>query len=510
MTNDSAIDNKRVAKNTLILYMRMFLTVGISFYTTRVILANLGVSDYGLYNVIGSTISMLYIVSSTLSGSISRFLTVEIGKGDTSRLKEVFVTSVNILIFASIAVLIIGEILGIWFVNNKLNVASERLFAANWIFQLTLVSFIFEMLCLPVVSLVIAHERMKVYAYIQILCVLINLGIAVLLAYSPIDRLVFYGSLMLIAAIIKDIIYIVYCRTNFEECRYKNFLDVSLFKQMFSFTGWMTLSMCCIMLSSSGVGLVLNIFHGTTVNAASGIATQVRNATGAFSRNFIVALSPQITKSVALEDSKNAIQLVCRGSKFSYLLVFVIMTPIFIETEYILGLWLKEVPPYAVEFTRLTLIWLVVDVLFQPISILNTAIGKIKEFQIIYSIFNILPLPLSYFLLLQNFPPYYVLITNVLSNLCLFVPCFYVNKRYMHISGRAFLKDVILPIGLVSLLTLTMPFVIVFTIEQSFVRLVMNLMLTLSIFAITSYCIGLSKQERAYVNGFVKSKILRW
>jgi len=223
MTNDAAIDNKRVAKNTLILYMRMFLTVGISFYTTRVVLANLGISDYGLYNVIGSIISMLYIVSSTLAGSISRFLTVEIGKGDISRLKEVFVTSVNILLFASLIVIVLGEVLGVWFVNNKLNTAPDRLIAANWIFQFTLASFVLEMLCLPVVSLVIAHERMKVYAYVQILSVLMNLGIATLLAYSPIDRLVFYGSLMLVAAIIKDVIYIVYCRKNFEECIYKRF-----------------------------------------------------------------------------------------------------------------------------------------------------------------------------------------------------------------------------------------------------------------------------------------------
>lgn len=509
MTNDAAIDNKRVAKNTLILYMRMFLTVGISFYTTRVVLANLGISDYGLYNVIGSIISMLYIVSSTLSGAISRFLTVEIGKRDIVRLKEVFVTSVNILIFASFIVIALGEVLGIWFVNNKLNTTPDRIIAANWIFQFTLSSFVLEMLCLPVVSLVIAHERMKVYAYLQILSVLMNLGIATLLAYSPIDRLVFYGSLMLIAAIIKDVIYIVYCRRNFEECIYKRFLDVPLFKQMFSFTGWMTLSMSCIMLSSSGVGLVLNIFWGTVVNAANGVAVQIKNAAGSFSRNFIVALSPQITKSVAQGDSNTAIQLVYRGSKFSYLLVFMIVSPVFIEVECILDLWLKEIPAFAVEFTRLTLIWLVIDVLFQPISILNTAIGKIKEFQIIYSFFNVLPLPLSYILLSLKFPPYCVLVTNVLLNLCLFAPCFNVNKRYIQISGRTFLKDVILPIGLVSFLTLVIPCTIIMTVEQSFLRLVINLVLSLLVFAITSYYIGLTKQERLYVNGIVKRKILK-
>ena len=509
MTNDAAIDNKRVAKNTLILYMRMFLTVGISFYTTRVVLANLGISDYGLYNVIGSIISMLYIVSSTLAGSISRFLTVEIGKGDISRLKEVFVTSVNILLFASLIVIVLGEVLGVWFVNNKLNTAPDRLIAANWIFQFTLASFVLEMLCLPVVSLVIAHERMKVYAYVQILSVLMNLGIATLLAYSPIDRLVFYGSLMLVAAIIKDVIYIVYCRKNFEECIYKRFLDVPLFKQMFSFTGWMTMSMSCIMLSSSGIGLVLNIFWGTIVNAANGVAVQIRNAVGSFSRNFIVALSPQITKSVAQGDNNTAVQLVYRGSKFSYLLVFMIVSPVFIEVEYILEIWLKEIPAFAVEFTRLTLLYLVIDVLFQPISILNTAIGKIKYFQIIYSFFKVLPLPLSIIVSYLNFPPYCVLITNILSNLCLFVPCFYVNKRYIQINGTAFLKDVILPIGLVSSVTLMIPCVIILTVEQSFMRLVINLMLTLSVFAITSYFIGLTHQERIFVNGIVKSKFLR-
>ena len=505
--NETSSSNKRLAKNTLYLYMRMLVTVGISFYSTRLILSSLGVSDYGIYNVIGGMVSMFYMVTSTLSNAISRFLTIELGKNDEKRLKEVFVTSTNILILFSTLIILLAQTLGLWFLNTKLNIDPTRMVAANWIYQFTIIAFVLEMLCIPFNSLIIAHERMKAFALMQIADVIFKLGIALSLAYISWDKLIYYGLLMMIVAIMRDSLYIVYCKKNFVECIYKKVLELKLFKEILKFTGWLSLSVSCMLLATSGVNIVLNLFYGTVLNATQGVATQIKNAAGAFSKNFMIALVPQITKSVSQQDYLNTESLVYRGAKYSYFLIFFIAAPLLLETDYLLSFWLKEVPPFATIFVRLTIMAQLVDVLFQTTWNLNNAIGEIKHFQITYAVISVMNLPFSYLCLYTGMQPYSILIVGLVLNITLFIPCFKINCRYVKMSVGAFLKNVILKVSIISLLTIMSGFLVKRCMEESILRVVITTITTLTSFFVTTFLWGMDSDERAFALNIIKKKL---
>lgn len=369
-------NNKRLAKNTLILYARMLFTVGISFYSTRLILANLGVSDYGVYNVIGGFVSMFYMVTATMTQAVSRFLTFELGRNDPKKLQQTFSTSLNILLLLALLVVLLSETIGLWFVNTKLNIEPDRMTVANWIYQFSLLSFVLEMISVPYSASVISHEKMGAFAFVTIAKVFLTFGIALSLAASPIDKLVFYGILVLAVSVSIQLMYWIYCKKNFPECQYSTHIDKVLFKDMFGFAGWNFLTTCTSMLSSQGVGIMLNMHFGTAINAARGIASQINGTVGAFSRNFTTALNPQITKSYATGDIAYTTKLVCRGAKFSYLLFLFIALPCMFEVDFFLSKWLTEVPTYAGIFVQLTFLNTLVETLLNSNETLNRASGK--------------------------------------------------------------------------------------------------------------------------------------
>ena len=364
-------NNKRLAKNTLILYARMLFTVGISFYSTRLILANLGVSDYGVYNVIGGFVSMFYMVTATMTQAVSRFLTFELGRNDPKKLQQTFSTSLNILLLLALLVVLLSETIGLWFVNTKLNIKPDRMTVANWIYQFSLLSFVLEMISVPYSASVISHEKMGAFAFVTIAKVFLTFGIALSLAASPIDKLVFYGILVLAVSVSIQLMYWIYCKKNFPECQYSTHIDKVLFKDMFGFAGWNFLTTCTSMLSSQGVGIMLNMHFGTAINAARGIASQINGTVGAFSRNFTTALNPQITKSYATGDIAYTTKLVCRGAKFSYLLFLFIALPCMFEVDFFLSKWLTEVPTYAGIFVQLTFLNTLVETLLNSNETLN-------------------------------------------------------------------------------------------------------------------------------------------
>ena len=364
-------NNKRIAKNTLILYVRMLFTVGISFYSTRLILANLGVENYGIYNVIGGFVSMFYMVTSTMTQAVSRFLTFDLGRGDIAKLQKTFSTSVNILLLMSFVVVLLAETVGLWFVNNKLNIDDSRMLAANWIYQFSVFSFVLEMISVPYSASVISHEKMGTFAFVTVAKVLLTLGIAFALTVSPIDKLVFYGLLVFLVELTIQMMYWIYCRRNFAECRYSFKIENEIFKNMFGFAGWNFLTTCSSMLSTQGVSILLNMQFGPVINAARGVASQINGTVGAFYRNFTTALNPQITKAYALEDFEYVKKLVCKGAKFSYLAFFFIALPCMIEVDFFLSVWLKEVPAFAGIFVQLTLLYSLVEVLLNSNEILN-------------------------------------------------------------------------------------------------------------------------------------------
>lgn len=498
MTN-TAENNKRIAKNTMILYLRMLCTVGISFYTSRVILSNLGVSDFGLYNVIGGLVSMFYMITSTLSAAISRFLTYELGQKDLKNLKDTFSTSINIQLLISILIIVLSETIGLWFINNKMNIVHDRIWAANWIYQFTMISFIIEMISVPYNASIIAHEKMKAFAYVTIYSVLIKLGIALILSISPIDKLIFYGILMTLMSLSTQTLYWWYCKRNFEECHYTFSINKKKFKQMFQFAGWSFFSSSSMMLCGQGVNILLNLFFGTPINAARGLAVQVDGTVKAFANNFTMAFSPQITKSYAQGDKEYTKDLVYKGSKYSFLLFFIISFPLIMETDFFLKIWLKEIPPYTSQFIQLTLAYTFIDILLKPSTTLNNATGDIKQYQILTGIAQFLVLPICYICLLLKLPPYSVLFVRIISDCIFFPPRIILNNKYIKQTFKSYSKEVLLKIIYVVLSAIIICTPIILFIESSWYRIFITGITSTITILISSYLFAFSKNEKKII-----------
>ena len=502
-------NNKRLAKNTLLLYGRMFLTVGISFYSTRLILANLGVDNYGIYNVIGGFVSMFYMISATMTQAVIRFLTYELGAGNEIRLKKTFSTSINVLLVLSLIVVAIAETLGLWFVNNQLNISPERMNAANWIYQFSVLSFIFEMISVPYSASVISHEKMGIFALVTIIKVLLTFGIALLLSVSPIDNLIFYGILVLLVSILIQLIYWIYCKRTFMECRYSFHIDKGIFKNMFGFAGWNFLTSTSTLLSSQGVNIILNMYFGTSINAARGIASQINGTVGAFSKNFMTSLAPQITKSYAANELDYTKSLLCRGAKFSYLLLFVIALPCMIEINFLLSIWLKEVPTHAGIFAQLTLLFSLTDVLTSTSETLIKATGKIKKNQILLCISQYIILLTSYLVInLTKSPILTVAIYNVVY-IIIFVPRIVINKPFIGMSFFYFYKNVLYGIIVTSLLSAFFSLIPVFLMESGWNRLILVCLISTISILFFSYNIVFTKSERKVLLDIIRNKLFR-
>lgn len=502
-------NNKRLAKNTLLLYGRMLLTVGISFYSTQLILANLGIDNYGIYNVIGGFVSMFYMVTSTMTQAVSRFLTFELGTGNKKKLQQTFSTSINILLLLSLVVVLLAETVGLWFVNYKLNISPNRMNAANWIYQFSVLSFVCEMISVPYSASVISHEKMGAFALVTILKVLLTLGIALMLSVSPIDKLVFYGILVLLISISIQLMYWIYCRKHFHECKYSLHIDKNIFKSMFGFAGWNFLTTCASMLSSQGVSILLNMHFGTAINAARGVASQVNGTVGAFSKNFTTALNPQITKSYAAQEIEYTKVLVCKGAKFSYLLLFFVALPCILEIHFLLSQWLKEVPPYAGVFVQLSLIYSLVEVLLGSSETLNRASGKIKNFQILVSITQLLILVFSYLIIsVTKNPIWTVAITNIFY-LLIFIPRVIINKPLINITFTYYFKKVLGGILIMSILSIIISLIPVYYLQEGWSRLIIVSVISTISIIVFSYLFVLTKGEKLKILNFVQYKLSR-
>ena len=477
----------------------MFITVGISFYTSRVVLKYLGVSDYGIYNVVGGFVSMFYIITTAMSGSISRFLTVELGTGDSKRLNDTFCMSLNIQMLFAAVVVLLGETVGLWFVNTQLEISPDRMMVANIVYQCAIGSFLVELVGIPYGALVIAHEKMSLYAFVQVLNVVLTCIFALLLAISPIDRLVFYAAGILIASIIGRLIYILYCRNHFQECRYHFVYDKTLFKQMFSFGGWTLLTGVSSMFKSQGVNIMLNMFFGTVVNAAYGVARQLEGTVRAFSKNFLFAIYPQITKNYSNGDLERSRSLVYKGTKYAFILLFLIGLPVMLEVETFLGIWLVEVPEYTEVFVQLTIILSLVEVLLIPVGYINQATGDIKKFQIVSSAAQFVVLPIGYVFLKLGFNPYSVLYTGIATELLTLPWRIRMNKKNAGITLGEFASEVLLKILPVVLIPTAIGIAANYLLSHSIINSCIVASLSLSLIVITTYFFALNGKERAFI-----------
>lgn len=497
-------NTKRIAKNTLILYIRMLLVMSVTLYTSRVVLAVLGVEDYGIYNVVGGFVAMFSVISGTLSAAISRFLTFELGAENKDRLKKVFSTSINIQIIISIIILLLAESLGIWFLNNKLNFPDERVVAVNWIYQTSILLFIINLISLPYHASIIAHERMKVFAYMSILEVLLKLLIVYLLVVLNVDKLILYGLLLLMVAIIIRIIYGIYCKRNFEECNYYFVLDAKLLKEMLSFAGWNFFGASSKVLKDQGVNIVINLFCGTVVNAARGVAMQVSTAIHSFVNNFMVALNPQITKSYASGEYDYMMKLIQQGARLSFYMLMLLSLPVIIDTETILSIWLVEVPPHTANFVRLVLIYAMFESLSGTLITAMLATGKIRKYQIIVGSTQMLNFPISYILLYFGFFPEVTLIIAIVISLVCLIMRLFLLKRMIHLSVSKYLHNVVLNTLLVLLLSALLPSYIFLKMDIGIIRLLVVVFVSVISSLVIIYYIGCREKERFFIKQKMK------
>lgn len=436
-------NNKRIAKNTLLLYFRMLFLMLVSLYTSRVILSSLGIEDFGIYNVVGGVVSMFTILSGSLSAAICRFITFELGTGNKERLIKVFSTSINIQLILIALIVLLLESIGLWFLNYKMVISSDRIFAANWVFQFSIITFSINLLSIPYNAAIIAHEKMVAFAYISIFDAICKLVIAFAIAYNPIDRLIYYALLIMIISVIDRLLYGIYCKKHFGETKYKFILDKSLLREMFGFAGWNFIGASAGVLRTQGVNILINLFYGATVNAARGISVQISAAVSGLATNFMTALNPQITKSYASGDLTYMNQLILRGTKFSFYLLLLLSLPIIVEAHTILSLWLKNVPTYSVSFVQLVLIFALIEAISGPMMTAMLATGNIKRYQILVGGTNLLNLPISYILLksfgFESFPEITFVVVIILSIACLIERVFLL-KDMVNLNIKEFVR----------------------------------------------------------------------
>lgn len=460
MEQDKASKSRRIAKNTLMLYIRMAFLLLVGFYTSRVVLDSLGENDYGIYSVVGGVVAMFTIISGALNSAVSRFITFEMGKGDEAQLNKVFSTSVTIQMILSLLVVLITEPVGIWFIRNEMTIAPERIPSAIWVLQFSLISFVVNLMSVPQMASITAHEKMSAYAYIGILDGLLRLGVALLILHSPIDRLVWYSALMAAAVMIVRMAYRLYCRRHFPECRYRPVFDRGLVKEMFSFAGWNFIGVTSGVLRDQGGNILVNVFFGTAMNAARGVAVQLNGAVQGFVTNFMTAVNPQITKSYASGDRDYMLSLVRKSSKMSFFLLFLIALPMLFNTEYLLEIWLKEVPAQSAAFVRLFLIFALSESLSSPLITAQLATGNIRNYQIVVGGLQLLNIPVAYFLLRSGAPAEStVAVSIVISQICL-VARLMLLKRMVGISPKDFLLKVYLRVLAVSAAAVAVPLMV--------------------------------------------------
>ena len=505
--SDTTANNKRIAKNTMLLYFRMFLMMAISLYTSRVVLKVLGVEDFGIYNVVGGIVSMMGVINGAMSVSTQRYLTFELGKGDNIRLKQVFSMCLTIYMMLGALLIILSESIGIWFLNTQLVIPAERMTAANWVFQFSIFSTVFSLLTNPYNAVIISHEKMGVYAYISILDALLKLGIVYMLLVVPYDKLQFYGSLMLLIHILNFFLYWYYCHRNYCESKYKFYWEKGLFKTLLSYTGWNLFGSFSGVAKGQGLNIILNMFFTPAVNAARGIAYQVNSTVSQFFTNFYTAVRPQITKYYAQNDLDNMFKLVFRSSKFSYFLILVISLPLIIEAPYVIQLWLGQIPEHVVPFMRLIIVITAVDAMATPLMTTAHATGKIALYQSIVGTMTILIVPISYVFLKVGCGPLVVFVVSfAVSTINLFLRL-WVVKRLVNFPVWNYIGQVFLVCIFVTVLSSVFPLIAHHFLEERLLSFLIVCMLSVlsTLFAI--YLAGLSSNERIFLTNSLKSKL---
>ena len=504
------VDNRRIAKNTLLLYMRMGLIMIISLWASRVVLSTLGETDFGLYNVIGGIVVAFSFLNGVMNSSCNRYYATQLGRQDYEALHQVFKVNVTIFLILAAAILLLSESVGLWIMERKMNIPAQRLTACRWVYQLSIFSFLCSVVAIPYRAIITAKEKMKVYAYCSVVEAVLKLGIVFLLSISPIDRLVFYALLMLLVSLATNGFYILYCHRCYPECRYDWHCDKALAREIVSFNGWGVLGSMATIGKNQGVNILLNMFFGPAVNAARGLANQVYVNVYQFVQNYVLAFNPQIVKSYAAGERDAMMRLVFQASRFSYFLLYAIVLPLLLEMDCVLGLWLKEVPALTANFASIMLAVSLVDSFHDPLFYAVQATGKVKWYNILVGGSQLLIVFVAYFLLkfmhIQAQTVFWLIFVFAIITQGIRIG---MAVRYASMDLRAYLRGVLLPIVGVSAVSAVLPFVFVQMVPAGVGRLLVTVAISLTCTGLAVWGIGLEKSERSAIRNLWRKYITR-
>lgn len=504
-----AENNKRIAKNTLLLYTRMLLTMAVSLFTVRIILNTLGTVDYGLYNVVGGIVTMFSFFSGTMASAAQRFFAYELGKQNYDQLKKTFSMTMSIYIIIGCLILVLAETIGLWFLNNKMTIPVDRLNAAHWVYQFSILAFMMTMFTIPYNAIIIAHENMKVYAWVSIVEVTLKLIIVYILILFDNDKLKLYSILMFSVTTIVTFIYRTYCKKKYVECQYVITWDDQLFRSILSFSGWNLFGSMATIFQNQGINILLNVFFNPVINAARGIAFQINTAVNQFVINFSTAVNPQITKYYAIDEKENMFDLVIKSSKLAFYLMCILTMPLLLDTKFVLTLWLKDIPNYSIIFTKLVIISTLIDSLSGPLVTSALATGKIKIYQIVVGGVRLLNLPVSYIFLKQGFPPDVTMkIAIVVSVVNLFIRLVMLN-RMIDFPISKYINQVLYRIILTVIIAYVLPiFMAQYTWSSPMLRFFILCAIGLFSSVTSIYIFGLTKNDKAYLRRIIKVRRL--
>lgn len=503
-------NNKRIAKNTLLLYFRMLVTMAVSLYTSRVVLNILGVEDFGIYNVVGGIVAMFGFINGSMTSATQRYLTFELGQNNRAQLTKVFSTSLSIHGIISFLIIVLAETVGLWFLWNKMQIPADRMNAAFWVFQCSVAASVIMIMSVPYNAAIIAHERMSAFAYISIIEVSLKLLIVCFLRYFHTDKLILYAALIVIVQLVIRLCYSWYCNRHFKETKYRWIWDKTLFCEMTGFAGWNLFGNLAAITFTQGLNLLLNMFFGPVVNAARGIAVQAQTAIGQFSSNFQTALNPQITKSYATGDMEYMHGLIFRSAKFSFFLLLLLSLPVLIETKALLTLWLKIVPEDTVVFLRIMLCITWIYAISNPLMTAAAATGKIKLYQSVVGGLLLLILPISYVCLKCGLPAYAVFAVHLGIEIIAQFARLLMLKRMIKLSLREYFSKVVWCIFKVTAIALAVPQAVIYCHPQHGVwnLLMVCLVCTLST-SISIYYFGLTSGEKTFISSKISVILAR-
>ena len=491
------------------LYIRMFLVLIVTLYTSRVILHALGAVDYGIYNAVGGIVAMMAFLNSALSSSSSRFLTYELGRNNTIELNKTFSASLNLHIVFALIVVVIAETIGLWFLYNKLVIPEDRMIAALWVYQCSIVVSVISFIQVPYNASLIAHENMSIYALVGLYEAISSLAIVFLINISPIDKLVFYAILIAVNKALIQTFYLLYSVRHYSECRFRRVKDSTLYKKLLNYSGWDLFGNFASVCQGQGINILLNMFFGPVVNAARAIAVQIQTGITVFVTNFLMAIRPQVVKSFAENNTERMYSLTFTSARLAYCLMLALILPVCFEINIVLRIWLgNDVPDNTNIFSVIILLTYLMETFHLASLMAYHAIGKIKLGNIVGGTLMVTALPISYFVLRMGMPAYSVFIVIFLVNLTQMFWGWYIVHRYVPFSYKELIRTVYVPTIVVTCTSIIVPLVINLTLEEGFARLILTLIGTESAILISTYFFGLTSFERKKFKSFIKNKLL--